>query len=103
MKFVITWTARAGGSAADRRKSAADALKLLGSWQPSESAEIKEWLNRVDGNGGFAVVETDDAGEMLQDLAVWTSFFEYQIYPVLDVGDAAPRTQEALAVVAQLD
>ena len=103
MKFVITWTGRAGGSAADRRKSAADALKLLGSWRPSESGEMREWLTRVDGNGGFAVVEGDDAGELLKDLAVWNSFFEYRVYPVLDVGDAAAKQQEAMAVVGQLD
>lgn len=103
MKFVVTWTTRAGGSASERRKAAADTLKLLASWQPSQAADVSEWVNRVDGNGGFAVVETDDAGEMLKDLGVWTSFFDYQIYPVLDVTEAAAKSQEALAVVAQLD
>lgn len=103
MKFVLTYTMRPGGSAADRRQAAVDGLKLLESWQPSESGDIKEWLTRVDGNGGFAVVEGDDPGEMLKDLSVWNSFFEYSLYPVLDIGDAVPKQQEALAVLAQLD
>lgn len=59
-------------------------------WQPSDTATIREWVSRVDGNGGFSVIESDSAEDILKDLATWSSFLDFQVYPVVDIADATP-------------
>ena len=103
MKFVLAYTTQKGGSESDRHEAAKKAQQLLASWQPSDTATIVQWLSRVDGNGGFSVIETDNAENILKDLSTWSSFLDFQVYPVLDIGDATPITQAAIATRAALD
>ena len=103
MKFVLTYTTQKGGSEADRHEAAKKAQQLLATWQPSDPATILQWLSRVDGNGGFSVIETDSAENILKDLATWSSFLDFQVYPVLDIGDATPVTQAAVETRSALD
>ncbi len=98
MKFVLTWTGRAGASAADSVVSGESAQKLLANWKMSEAATMHQWLTRCDGNGGFAVVETDDAAALYKDIAVWSPWLNFGVYPVLDIGDSAPLGAEALSI-----
>jgi hypothetical protein len=99
MKFVLAYTLRSGGSAAENASGGEAAQKLLANWAPSQSATMHQWLQRCDGNGGFAVVETDNAAELYRDVATWTPWLEFQIYPVVDIQDATALTQEALNTV----
>jgi len=103
MKFVIAFTTQQGGSEADRHEAAKKAQQLLATWQPSDAASIVQWVSRVDGNGGFSIVETDSAENSLGDLATWSSFLDFQVYPVIDIGDATPVTDAALGTRAALD
>lgn len=89
MKFVITWTPRRGGSAADVRAAQEAALERLGKFQPSASATIHQWLVRADGGGGFAVVESDTAEDILHDLSVWSDMNDNVVHPVVDIAEAA--------------
>ena len=97
MKFVITYTSKAGGSAAENVAGAEAAQKLLANWAPSSKATISEWVQRCDGNGGFSVIQTEDAGEMLRDFSTWSPWLDFQVYPVLDILEATPITADALA------
>ena len=90
MKFVIVWTNRSGGSAAENVAANEAAQKLL-STPPT-------WVQRCDGNGGFAVVETDNSGELYKDLATWIPCLEIQLHPVLDIQEAAAIGLEALSI-----
>ena len=65
MKYVITWEIRP----AVTEEAAARALQVFAKWTPSEEATFKEFLSRVDGRGGFAVVETDDPALIAKDVA----------------------------------
>jgi hypothetical protein len=103
MKFVLTYTTHSGGSEADRHAGAKKAQQLLESWQPSDPGSIQQWVSRVDGNGGFSVIETDSAEDLLKDLATWSTFLDFQVYPVIDIGEATPITQAALDARAALD
>jgi hypothetical protein len=96
MKFVLSYTVRAGGSVEERVTGGEAAQKLLANWTPSDKATIQQWVQRCDGNGGFAVLETDDQGELFRDLAVWAPWLDFDVVPVIDIGDATPITQEAL-------
>lgn len=98
MKFVLTYVLRPGASAADNLASAEAAQKLLSSWAPSPTATIHEWVQRCDGNGGFAVIENDNAAEVYKDLGVWSPWLEFQVYPVIEILEAMPINTEVLTV-----
>jgi hypothetical protein len=94
MKFVLTYTFREGGSVAEREAAAKRGLQLLSKFQPS--VQFSEWVNRVDGEGGFAVFDSDDAATIMRDIAIWAPTFHFTLYPVLDLLDATPLQQEAI-------
>jgi len=97
MKFVLTFTLRGGGSEVEQFEAGKRAQALLSKWQPSPAATMREWVSRCDGNGGFAVLETDNSTELLKDLTTWSSFLEFQVYPVVDIAEAMPATAAAIA------
>ena len=103
MKFVLAYTTQQGGSEADRHEAAKKAQQLLATWQPSDPASVLQWVSRVDGNGGFSVIETDSAENILNDLSTWSSFLDFQVYPVMDIGDATPVADAAVATRSALD
>lgn len=97
MKFVLEYTDRVHGTVDDNIAAAESAQKLLSNWTPNPTATIHQWVQRCDGGGGFAVLETDDAGALYKDLAVWNPWIEFKVHPVLDILDATPLTDEAIA------
>ena len=94
MKFVLTYVARDGGSAAEREEAAKRGMQMLSKFTPS--VEMREWVDRVDGEGGFAVFEADDSTTLLRDVTIWAPFFKFELFPVVDLGDAVPAQQEAI-------
>jgi hypothetical protein len=96
MKFVLSYTLRAGGSVEERVTAGEAAQKLLANWAPSDKATIHQWVQRCDGTGGFAVLENDDQAELFRDLAVWAPWLDFEVVPVLDIADATPIQQDAL-------
>lgn len=96
MKFVLTFTPHEGGSEQERYESARRAQMLLQKWEPAKSANIREWVTRCDGQGGFAVLETDNEQDLLRDLALWSSFLRFEVYPVVDNTIAVPLTTAAI-------
>jgi hypothetical protein len=55
-----------------------------------------EFLSRVDDNGGFAVVETDDVTLVARDVASFSIFFDFKVYPVLEIRESARIAAEAI-------
>jgi hypothetical protein len=98
MKFVLAYNQRSAGSASENLADGEAAQKLLSNWAPSPQATIREWVQRCDGNGGFAVLETDDATQLFKDLATWNPWLEFELYPVLDIMEATPIVNEALSI-----
>ena len=98
MKYVVSWETRANASEEEQARS----LQVFGKWSPAEGTNFVQFLGRVDGRGGFAVVETDDVTLIARDMAVFGAFFDMSVYPVLDieqtvqiVGDAIQFRQSA--------
>ena len=98
MKYVISWETRAGIT----EESAARSLQVFGKWSPSEPAAFKEFLGRLDGNGGFAVVETDDPAQIAKDTAPFSSWFEFHVYPCLEIAESAGIDMEAVAFLESI-
>jgi Domain of unknown function (DUF3303) len=60
MKYVITWKPRYGGSAAENEASVVRALEVYSKWTPAPDVTIHQFVLRADGEGGFAVTESDN-------------------------------------------
>lgn len=92
MKYMVSWATRPTAS----EEVQARALAVFGKWSPAEGATFVQFLGRVDGRGGFAVVETDDVTLIARDMAVFGPFFDTSVYPVLDIQDTARIGLEAV-------
>jgi hypothetical protein len=96
VKFVLTYTTHDYGSVEDGVEALEAAQKLLSTWSPTPTVTIHQWVSRCDGNGGFSVIETDNAGDMFKDLSTWSPWLDFQVFPVIDISDATPLQQEAV-------
>ena len=93
MKYVISWEPRPNTT----EESAKRSLAVFGKWSPSHPEHFHAFLGRADGNGGFAVVETDDIAEIHRDTAPFSPWFEFHVYPCLDIADSSAIDGEAMA------
>jgi hypothetical protein len=96
MKFLVSWTARDGGSAAEIETAARRNLQVFSKWSPPADQTFREFLARVDGTGGYAVIETDNPLSLADSSAKFAPWFEFQVVPVLDITDAVPLATEAI-------
>lgn len=97
MKFVISWEPRAGGSALDNEASSFRFLELRRNWGgPAAESTMHQQVLRIDGNGGFAIVESD-AGTLCRTLMKFSPHFEYHVYPVVDSDEGLQYADEAEA------
>lgn len=96
MKYVTTWTTRFGGSVAENEAAAARVLEVFSKWTPPSDVTIHQFVARVDGQGGFFVTEGDDPAIAAREIAKFSPFFEYTVYPVLDIAEAAAIAAEAV-------
>jgi hypothetical protein len=96
MKYVVTWKPRFGGSAAENEASAARALEVYSKWAPDPDVIIHQFVLRADGEGGFAVTESDNPAAGVLGIFKLSPFIEYTIYPVLDAEEAIGLAAEAV-------
>jgi hypothetical protein len=96
MKYVVSWVPRANTT----EESAARSLQVFGKWSPS--ATFTEFLGRVDGQGGFAVVDADDPKVVAKDVAPFVAWFEFAVHPVIDIADTAMIDAEAVEFLASV-
>jgi hypothetical protein len=91
MKYVVSWQARSNAT----EETLTRALQVFRKWSPPEGTTFLQFLGRIDGPGGFAVVETDDPTLLARTTAIFTAFFDMAVYPVLDIEEAAQIGGEA--------
>ena len=92
MKYVVAWESRAGASEDLQARS----LQVFSKWSPAEGTTFLQFVGRVDGRGGFAVVEAEDVTLIARDMAIFTAFFDMSVYPVLDIQESARIGGEAV-------
>ncbi|HLX51765.1 MAG TPA: DUF3303 family protein [Streptosporangiaceae bacterium] len=97
MKYVITWTPRAGGSALDNEASSFRFLELMRNWTPSPDSTFHQFVLRVDGDGGFAIVESNNESTVASTLYKFSPHFRYTVYPVVDFEEGRRIADEAEA------
>jgi hypothetical protein len=96
MKYVMTWTARLNGSGKDNEADVRRGLELFSKWTQPASTTFHQFVGRIDGNGGFAVVETDNPADLLDGAGKFTPFNEFQIYPVVDIAEWVRAAQDGV-------
>lgn len=69
---------------------------MFSKWSPSPDATFKEFLGRVDGRGGYAVVETENVAASARDMAIFGAFFDMSVVPVMEIKDVAGIGAEAV-------
>jgi hypothetical protein len=95
MKYVFSWKPRAGGVAADNEAGADRFLDVIGSPSPAPGTIIHQFVVRIDGEGGFAVVENDNAADLARTFFKFAPFNEYTAYPVVDIDEGLRGAREA--------
>ncbi|MGE0313744.1 MAG: DUF3303 domain-containing protein [Lautropia sp.] len=87
MKYLMRWTERSYGSAADYEGAQSRVLALMQFWKPPESVRIQQFVVRVGNYAGYAIFETDDPVAVHQMTSTF-AVFDFVVEPVLDVADA---------------
>ena len=95
-KYVIQWTNKDTDLAGAKRL-----LDLFSKWTPA-AADILQFVSKIDGRGGFSIVETDNPANVLRDVTKFSEFLEFEVYPVMDIGDAVPIFNEAIDYVESI-
>ncbi len=98
MKYVISWVAKPSIGEAETARS----LQVFSKWAPSEKVTFEQFLGRADAKGGFAVVTTDDINAIAHDMAIFGTWFEMEVVPVIEIGDLAAISGEALQFMASI-
>jgi len=96
MKYLVSWKARSGGSASDNEEAVARSLAVFSKWSPPSDETFHQFLTRVDGEGGYAVVETDNVLSLLDGPAKFGPYFEFSVVPVVDIAEGVPVLSEGI-------
>lgn len=91
MLFGVLYKPR-GGVTEDMEKRS---LQLFTQWSPP--FEFKVHYSRGDNGGGIGIVETDSAEAIIEGIAPWIPFFEFEVMPVVDIQEAVPVVQRVHA------
>ena len=87
MKYLLEWTTRAGGSAQENLASMKRSLEVFSKWTPSTT--VHQFVGRVDAQGGYAVMETDDPTVIARDCAIFSPYLTFTLHPVVDIEQGA--------------
>jgi len=86
MKYMVTFQyPHKPSSAYDTRT----AFKVFDTIPQFPDLKYLGYFGRLDGHGGFVLVETDNPALLLQVGLRFQPFFEYYIYPLLEMADFA--------------
>lgn len=96
MLFHFTWTRRDGvGEDGDLR-----ILKILENFEPAEGQTVHSWVERADGNGGYGLIETDDASILASGPPIFAPFYEFDIQVVIQHAESVEILKQAVAARA---
>jgi hypothetical protein len=96
MKYVLTWTSRLNGSERDNEDAMRRGSELFAKWQAPEGTTFHQFVGRVDGAGGFAVVEADTIDGILDGVSKFGALNAFEVFPVVDVADWMAAAQEGI-------
>jgi hypothetical protein len=94
-KYVLNWKLRQGGSAPQNHADGEKLLATFSKWQPPADQNFLQFLQRVDGQGGVAVIETDNPASLFAEIAKFDPWQEFEVVPVIDLLESTPLAAAA--------
>jgi Protein of unknown function (DUF3303) len=92
MLFQVSYKAKALGSEAmDKR-----VMQVFGKWRPPAGMEVKAHYARPDGSG-FLIVEANSVAPLVESNTVYMTWMDVEVTPIVDVSEAVPAIERALA------
>lgn len=79
------------------KKSSEEIIAAFGKWKPDDSLRIISFVGRVDGSGGYILMESDDPKSVASFAAKFNAWSESDIVPVIDIGEAVEVGNAAAA------
>jgi len=83
MLFATVYTPKNESEESQKRS-----LQLFTNWTPP--FEFKSHYARADGRGGIAIFEADDPAVVLEGVAPFTPFFDFDVVAVTEIEAAVP-------------
>jgi hypothetical protein len=96
MKYVVQWTNRDGGSGAQNEEDAKRLLQLFSKWSPAPDATFHQFVERLTGDGGYAVVETDNPLAVMEGPSKFGAHHKFTIEPVVDIMESVQVGQDGI-------
>jgi hypothetical protein len=96
MKFMVSWKVNTAGSVAQAEADAKRGMQLFSKWSPPEGLKMTEFVERLDGQGGYVMCETDDPTLLLDGPAKFAVANTFEVIPVMDIMESLPIAQEAI-------
>jgi hypothetical protein len=87
MKYVLTWKPRLNGHGDANEADFARALDAFEKWGTSDGLVFHEFLQRLDAEGGYAVIESTDPHLVLAETTKFAPWFECGVTPVVEMTD----------------
>ncbi|MGB3484714.1 MAG: DUF3303 family protein [Mycobacterium sp.] len=97
MKYVMSWVSRLNGSERENEEAVRRGAELFSKWQPPQGTTFHQFVGRVDGTGGYAVIETDDLAGILEGVSQFNPLNVFDVHPVVDMADWMAATQKGVA------
>ena len=94
-KYLLTWKTRAAGTARQNHEDGKSILETFAKWQIPADQNWTEFLARIDGEGGAAVIETDNQAGIMDGTSKFTTWLEFNLVPVVDITDGVSTLANA--------
>ncbi|HEV3309945.1 MAG TPA: DUF3303 family protein [Chloroflexota bacterium] len=86
-KYLVSWKTRQEGTAQQNHDGGKRLLDTFAKWQIPADQNFLQFLARIDGQGGCAVVETDNPAGLSDAPSKFGPWLEFEITPMVDIMD----------------
>lgn len=101
-KYVLNWEERPGAGPSEYEAAQTRILNVFRQWEAPAGLTFHQFVVKVGAWGGYAVIETDNLGD-IHFLTTVLAVFTFRLEPVIDVMDAVAVELEAMAWRESLD
>jgi hypothetical protein len=96
MKYMITWSERSQGSAAEYENAQKRILEVFRQWKAPANFKIEMFVIRVGDWGGYMLLDCDDPTAVHKFCSMLPAL-EFEARPVIPIEDAVRVELEAMA------
>jgi uncharacterized protein DUF3303 len=86
-KYVVSWKLRLNGTAQQNHEDGKKLLDTFAKWQTPADQNFLQFLARTDGEGGYAIIETDNPTGLTDAPSKFGPWLQFEITPVIDIMD----------------